>query len=68
MFDVYVCDEFEVGNGVLTIWNSKLIGKVEDEKGLERLRGWAPGRIKSGKIICPDLFHNREQFSIISFE
>ena len=68
MFDVYVCDEFEVGNGVLTIWNSKLIGKVQGEYSLERLQKMAPGRTKSGKIICPDLIHNREQFSIISFE
>jgi hypothetical protein len=68
MFDVYLCDNYEVGNGILTIWEPELIGRVRDVEGFEKLREMHIDRTISGAMICPELFHNREQFSIISFE
>ena len=68
MFEVYICEDYEVGNGVLTIWDAKLIGKVQDEEGFKRLYEMHSKPTLPNAIICPDLFHNREQFNIITFE
>jgi len=68
MYDVYICDNYEVGNGVLTIWEPELIGKVQDEEGFNRLYEMHSNDTVPSAIICPDLFHNREQFGIITFE
>ena len=63
MYSVYICEDFEIGNNILTIYDAKEIGKVEDIKGFNRLNEKIPNA-----IICPELFHNREQFNIIIFE
>jgi hypothetical protein len=68
MFEVYICDNFEVGNGVLTIWEAKLIGKVKDEIGFNILYNMHSSPTVPNAIICPDLFYNKEEFDIISFE
>jgi hypothetical protein len=68
MFEVYICDNYEVGNGILTIWEAKLIGKVKDEDGFNKLYEMHSSPTVPSAIICPDLSHNQEQFDIISFE
>ena len=69
-YEVYVCDDYEVGNGVLTIWNGSIIGMVSNEVAFKEFYDMYV--IKTNKmpnaIICPGLFHNKNQYDIIILE
>ena len=70
LYSVYVCEDFEVGNGILTIWEAKEVAKVKDLDGFNRVNEIliSESGILPNGIICPDLFHNSEFFDIILFE
>ena len=70
LYSVYVCEDFEVGNGILTIWEAKEVAKVRDLDGFNRVNEIliSESGILPNGIICPDLFDNSEFFNIIIFE
>jgi hypothetical protein len=70
LYSVYVCEDFEVGNGILTIWDAKEVAKVKDQDGFNRVNEIiiSESGILPNGIICPDLFDNSEFFDIIIFE
>jgi hypothetical protein len=70
LYSVYVCEDFEVGNGILTIWEAKEVAKVRDLDGFNRVNEIliSESGILPNGIICPDLFDNSEFFNIILFE
>jgi hypothetical protein len=70
LHSVYICEDFEVGNGILTIWEAKEVGKVKDMDGYNKLYEILISEtgVLPNAIICPDLFHNSEFFNIILFE
>ena len=70
LHSVYTCEDFKVGNGILTIWEAKEVGKVKDEEGYKRLYDILTTEcgILPNAIICPNLFHNYESFDVILFE
>ena len=70
LHSVYICEDFEVGNGILTIWDAKEVAKVKDLDGFNRVNEIliSESGILPNSIICPDLFHNSEFFDIILFE
>ena len=37
LHSVYICEDFEVGNGILTIWDAKEVAKVKDIDGFNRI-------------------------------
>ena len=69
-YSVYVCEDFEVGNGILTIWEAKEVAKVRDLDGFNRVNEIliSESGILPNGIICPDLFDNSEFFDVILFE
>ena len=70
LYSVYVCEDFEVGNGILTIWEAKEVAKVRDLDGFNRVNEIliSESGILPSAIICPDLFDNSKFFDIILFE
>jgi hypothetical protein len=70
LHSVYICEDFEIGNGILTIWEAKEVGKVKDMDGYNRLYEILISEtgVLPNAIICPNLFHNSEDFDIILFE
>ena len=70
LYSVYVCEDFEVGNGILTIWDAKEVAKVKDLDGFNRVNEIliSESGILPNGIICPDLFDNSELIDIILFE
>ena len=70
LYSVYICEDFEVGNGILTIWEAKEVAKVRDLDGFNRVNEIliSESGILPNGIICPDLFDNSEFFNIILFE
>lgn len=65
-YPVYVCEDFEVGNGILTIWGAKQVAQVKSEEDFNKVVEIL--KVVPNAIICPDLFHNRQDFSIVLFE
>ena len=65
---VYTCDDFQLESGILTIWGSKEIAKVEDVEGFNRLYDLLHGTYNS--LVCPGLYvhpHN-QKIEIIIFK
>jgi hypothetical protein len=64
LYPVYVCDDFKIVDGVLTIWNPKEVGKVKSSHDFWVLSNL----IKYDSIVCPDLYLQDNVVGIVLFQ
>jgi hypothetical protein len=71
MYPVYVCENFEVKNNILTIWDAKEVAKVSngsDFNKVTQMIDYNTQMIDYNSIICPDLYLQDRNVDIILFK
>jgi hypothetical protein len=53
--EIYKCDDYEIENNILTIWNAEIVAKVNDIKTFNEIAQ----AIKHDAIICPNLCNKK---------
>jgi hypothetical protein len=61
---VYVCDNFEVEDNILTIWNAKEIAKVSGINTFNKVTQM----VDYDSIVCPGLYLRDKDIDIILFK
>lgn len=67
---IYKCEDFDINEGVLTIWGAELIGMakgVEDFNMVYKLFCKGKAIVPNG-IICPALFCEQRGINLVVFE
>jgi hypothetical protein len=52
MHSVYKCDDFEIADNIIVLYNAKEIGKVHTVEEFNTIVSW----VRYDSIICPGLF------------
>ena len=61
--EVFICEDYDVVNGILVMLNAKLIGRVDSVSAFNTLTGL----VKYDAIVCPDLFTDAEGKKVNGF-
>ena len=67
---VYICEDYQIEDGTLFIWGSKLIGMVNDNSGFNTLYDEyikVNGSMPNG-IVCPDIYCKERGINICVFK
>ena len=70
MNTIYKCDDFNIDNGVLTIWGAELIGMVSSAEDFNQVYEiFCKGKkILPNALICPTLYCQGRGINVVVFE
>jgi hypothetical protein len=70
MYGIYKCEDFNVENNVLTVWDAELIGmakSVDDFNRVYEIFCKGKGILPNG-LICPALYCEQREITLCVFE
>jgi hypothetical protein len=70
MNTIYKCDDFNIDNGVLTIWGAELIGMANSVDDFNQVYEifCKDGQILPNGLICPALYCKQRGINMVVFK
>ena len=70
MYGIYKCEDFNVENNVLTVWDAEFIGMAKGVEDFNRVYEiFCKGkRILPNGLICPALYCEQREITLCVFE